>query len=630
MRRPATLHVFATAVILGCALAQIPRIVSAQGHVETAPDANPIVVAQGLTPRSLALSSASLPAQVFVAAAEKPNRVFSVQSHSSPGLAGVAGQGGAGSLGDGGPALDAQLDLAPDSPVLHSGIAIGPDGSVFVADTQNSTIRRIAPASSTEPGIIRSVAGRWAPPQNITLVEPFGLAIDRDGDLFISDRGSNSVLELHSATGHLETLAQVVGPASIAVTSDAAKIFVAAPDSGRVFAIDMKTRSVSVALDVLDAGSPQQANAKLKGIPSGLAVDAGGNLFVAFANLDRVYRIDAETGAALPIAASKYLHTPGDMAFDSNGNLYLADQGHQRIVELVGLGVSASGVTLTPSPFNFGDEPTGGATPVQQFTLTNNSGAPLNSLSIGFEGGNTTDFLNSGTSCTTSLSNAASCSINVAFTPTASGARSSNLTVMSSVVADAQQAAVSGTGDDYELSLAPSQIQSLTVVAGNSVTFNLQATNDTVFMGSVTFECPGNLPAATFCTITPPTVSFTAPSQTIPFMVMLQTTSRTKVPGTQMPPLNEFPRDPQGPLPFPAAVGAILAVLICALLMRFRWRRRQALLFASALAVLATALVGCHHKGLTINGTPAGTTDMIVQGTAQNATRGVHIQLVVQ
>jgi DNA-binding beta-propeller fold protein YncE len=626
VRRPVIPYVLAMAVILGCALGQVPRIVSAQGHVESAPDANPIVVAQGFTPRSLAVSSGSSQAQVFVSAAEKPNRVFSIQAHS--GLAALAGQGGAGSLGDGGPAADAELNLAPDSPVQHSGIAVGPDGSIFVADTQNSTIRRIAPASSTEPGIIRSIAGRWAPPQNVALVEPLGLAIDRGGDLFIADRGGNSVIELHAATGQLEPLAQVVGPASIAVTSDAAKIFVAAPDSGRVFAIDMKTRNVSVALDALDTGSSQQANAKLKGMPSGLAVDVGGNLFVAFANLDRVYRIDAKTGATLPIAASKFLHTPGDMAFDANGNLYLADQGHQRIVELMGLGVPASGVTLTPSPFNFGDEPTGGSTPVQQFTLTNNSGAPLNSLSIGFEGGNKTDFLNSGTSCSTSLSNAASCSINIAFTPTATGARSSNLTVMNSVAA--QQAAVSGTGDDYELSLAPSQIQSLTVVAGNSVTFNLQATNDAVFMGLVTFECPGNLPAATFCTITPQTVNFTAPSQTIPFMVMLQTTSRTKVPGTQVPPLNEFPRGPQGPLPFPAAVGALLAVLICALLVRLRSRRRQALLFASALAVLATALVGCHHKGLTINGTPAGTTDLIVQGTAQNATRGVHFQLVVQ
>ncbi|HEY6904854.1 MAG TPA: hypothetical protein VI216_11145, partial [Candidatus Acidoferrales bacterium] len=74
-------------------------------------------------------------------------------------MAVVAGVGQAGSLGDGGAATSAQLDLAADSLVERSGIAVAPDGTIFIADTQNSTIRSVAGAASSEPGVIRSVAG---------------------------------------------------------------------------------------------------------------------------------------------------------------------------------------------------------------------------------------------------------------------------------------------------------------------------------------------------------------------------------------------------------------------------------------------------------------------------------------
>jgi trimeric autotransporter adhesin len=328
------------------------------------------------------------------------------------------------------------------------------------------------------------------------------------------------------------------------------------------------------------------------------------------------------------VAVANRLRMPGDMVFDSDGNLYVADQGDRQILEFVALGQPANNISLAPTAFDFGREPSGGSTPVQAFTLTNNSGATLTGIGISFQGSNSGDFQQNSTSCLTTLANNSSCAINVAFTPTTTGARSAALTVMNSVAT--QQATVSGTGDDYELSRAPGQIQSLTVVAGNTATFNLQATNDAVFMGTVTFECPGNLPAATLCTITPSSASFTGPSQTVPFMIALQTTSRTKVPGTEVPPLRELPRTPPGALPFPVAVCLALLLSLVLIILRRRARRPVGIYAVSVLVVVAAMLGGCHHKSLTINGTPAGTTDLIVQGTAQNATRGVPIQLVVQ
>ncbi len=108
-------------------------------------------------------------------------------------MAVVAGVGQAGSLGDGGAATSAQLDLAADSLVERSGIAVAPNGTIFIADTQNSTIRSVGAAASSEPGVIRSVAGRWAARQNIALGQPMGIAADRAGNLYIADYSAGAV-----------------------------------------------------------------------------------------------------------------------------------------------------------------------------------------------------------------------------------------------------------------------------------------------------------------------------------------------------------------------------------------------------------------------------------------------------
>src|SRR5206468_3403683 len=63
----------------------------------------------------------------------------------------VAGLGTAGFSGDGGPASQARLNLA-------EGVAVGPDGTLYIADTSNHRIRRVTP-----DGIITTVAGKADP-----------------------------------------------------------------------------------------------------------------------------------------------------------------------------------------------------------------------------------------------------------------------------------------------------------------------------------------------------------------------------------------------------------------------------------------------------------------------------------
>ena len=636
----------------------------------------PIIVATGIPARGLALHSVleraatrAATAQLYFTTANQLNRVFTLDAGAQL----AAGSGKAGFLGDGGAAFAAEFNLKADSLIERSGIAVAPDGTIFIADTNNATIRRVAGPESSEPGVIRSVAGRWAPPQNVELVEPMGLALDHAGNIYIADHGANAIIVLR-ATGQLELLAHMVSPASIAATQDGSKVFAASPETGAVISIETSTHAMEEIIAPHQTASTPAVTTAV--IPAGLAVDGGGNLFVANAN--QILRFGAaadsssKPGAMTTFASG--LHAPGDMAFDEKGNLFVSDQGEQQILEFQGAGVATNSVTLSPATFDFGDEPRGGTTiPPQTFTLANNSGSTITNIVISFVGGNNTDFVQPSANCLSSLATGSSCTISASFAPQATGARSSTLTVTSSF-ATAATAAVSGTGDDYELALAAGQANTATVMNGLTATYNMQGTNDGTFLGTVTLVCPNNAPAETTCILTPPTLDFTSANQTIPFTAAFQTTSRNpKKPKSGTALAMMLPVAGSGSdggavrrggraAQFPALRGLAYAIALALFLMLLRivlsprgivpralrlralelraleqwldmWLNlRHAICVLTLFVVAATLLAGCHHNIAAVNppGTPAGTTTMVVQGTAQNASRPVTITLVVQ
>lgn len=116
----------------------------------------------------------------------------------------VAGTGLAGYNGDGMPATEASL-AGP------SGLAVGADGTLYIADTFNGRIRGVDPAT----GMISTVAGdggdyRYQGPTETSsgsLSRPSGISLDLDGNLLITDSDNHLVRRWERATGRIDRIA---------------------------------------------------------------------------------------------------------------------------------------------------------------------------------------------------------------------------------------------------------------------------------------------------------------------------------------------------------------------------------------------------------------------------------------
>src|SRR5271170_4596048 len=668
---------------------------------------------------SFTTSAAASSTQLYVTAIDRPDQIFSYVLRAASNIAPAnaakflaapsAGVGTVGSIGDGGAANAAELDLSLTDFSMRSEVAIASDGTLFIADTGNATVRTVGGAASSEPSIIRSVAGRWAPRQNVELVAPYGVTLDRAGNLYIADHGANAIVELFGATspkaGQLEVLAHMVSPAEVAVTPDGNTVFAASPDTAVIVAINTQThalRSAGVSPAPLFAAALAQSNAA-RIIPQGLAVDGGGNLFIAYTatggTSDQILRLDAFS-SKLTVAAQG-LSAPGNISFDTQGDLYVANQGMRQVLKFHSMGVPATGVTLTPPPNCTGettvfcDQVIGGTSPTEPFELSNNTSDTITGIAASFTTGNATDFTISNSSCATSLAANSSCAYNVAFAPAASvtsacpGGAASNtrcatLSVNYTGATAPLTAEADGVADDFEITCMTTSIftcpppsngapYQITIAQGFPATFQLQIVPDDTFSGTVTLNCPTNLPSApvgsagtpTTCgisagtsvsrplanTLTLPVVAGTA----VPFNVTFQTTTTG---GTQFgaPATTGIKRiaalagllsSRSGGSPDSGGSGrgriqaatapataVSLAVIfsILALLTRQKRLPRKVLVLTFTFAVAICAVLGgCGHSSTTsvIPYTPTGTYPLTVHGFAQNASRGFTMTLVV-
>ena len=201
------------------------------------------------------------------------------------------------------------------------GVAVGPDGAVYVADTYNDRIRRIAPDGEVSTIAGGAQAGKAdGPAATARFDTPVALALADNGDLYIADSGNNAVRKL-SKDGQVSTLAVADDkerdallrrPVAIAVTHDNF-VYIASGAHGRLAQITPAGEVLALA----DVDHPPQPGYGPDGgvrlyAPRGLALARDGALYVTDAATFRLQRVAPPVpGESAPVDAPAPLPSHG-------------------------------------------------------------------------------------------------------------------------------------------------------------------------------------------------------------------------------------------------------------------------------------------------------------------------------
>lgn len=241
------------------------------------------------------------------------------------------------------------------------GLSITSDGTSHIADTGNATVR-----TATAAGVVTTLAGSAGSRGNTdgtgssaTFNGPQAVARDSAGNLYVADTLNHTVRRVTS-TGVVTTLAGAPGQSGSADGSGTAARFnspsgIAVDSAGNVFIADTTNNTLRrigansttvttlAGLSGVSGSSDGEGAAALFNRPTGLAIDASGNIHVADSGNSAIRKVTpagvVSTFAGLPSIAGMqdgtgfgaYLNQPQALAFDSAGNLWVADTGNSAL-----------------------------------------------------------------------------------------------------------------------------------------------------------------------------------------------------------------------------------------------------------------------------------------------------------
>ncbi len=257
--------------------------------------------------------------------------------------------------GDDGPAVLALLNHV-------EGIAIDGQGNLYIADTIDNRVRCVSTG-----GTIRTIAGTGTAGFSgdgglaiaAQLNAPYGLAVDRSGNVYIADLGNARIRKITAdgridtiagggdpaagafADGGAATMAVLVSPRNLALDT-AGNVYFSDFGGQKVYEILAKGTMLTIAGTGIaglssDGGSATQARLNF---PAAIAIDRQGNVYIGDSENRRIRRVSGgvittvgDTGRA-GADSSLNVRGPTGMAFDSQGDLWIADSGSGQLLHL--------------------------------------------------------------------------------------------------------------------------------------------------------------------------------------------------------------------------------------------------------------------------------------------------------
>jgi len=544
----------------------------------------------------------------------------------------VAGTGNWGYSGDGGLATNAQLD----NPL---GVLADNLGNLYIADTFNNVVRKVdayghistiagngtgAGSGGWQNGNLQP-SGGWSgdsgPATQAELNGPGGLALDANGNLYISDTWNSAIRKVdasgniwtvagfcsegceagYSGDGGAATSAQLNFPFGLAVDA-AGDFYFADTDNSAIRKVDVNGVITTVA-GGQNAQPTQQRQAHSTGVSWHL----------------QAYNKKAQSNAKPHpqdsigdggLATSALIEVPVGLSVDNNGSFYLTDvaMGYLRVVD------------VTTSDMNFGTLNPGTTSDPLAVTVSDTGNASLNvsqlSLSANF------GWASSGL-CSTSapLTSGNSCALAADLTPPAAGNYSGSIVLTDDVFNTPQTITMEGvaTQPDYSISATPT---TLSIVQGQTGTATLTVTPQYGYTGTIQFACSG-LPALTTCTFSPTSAAITDNN---PVAVTLTVTTTGKTTQASLTaPVSGSGRNSGSPLNLWFVSVGLVSVVLFGIGGKHGKNGRQMVLrmfFVCALLTGVMALNGCgsdSHPAVPV--TPVGNYSATVTTTA-SATAG--------
>ena len=227
------------------------------------------------------------------------------------------------------------------------------------------------PQVALTPGTISTAAGNGSygysgdggAATSAKLSQPYGVAVDSAGNIYIADEGNYSIRKVTVSTGKISTVAGTgtqgsIGDGGAATSAGLSQTFGVAVDSaGNIYIADIdnqRIRKVDTAGKISTvagngtygySGDGGAATSAELHSPYGVAVDSAGNIYIADSGNSRIRKVDASTGKISTVAGdgtlgysgdggaatSAELYLPQGMTVDSAGNIYIADYYNNRI-----------------------------------------------------------------------------------------------------------------------------------------------------------------------------------------------------------------------------------------------------------------------------------------------------------
>jgi hypothetical protein len=246
-------------------------------------------------------------------------------SNTTRSITTVAGNGIAGYSGDGGVAINAELNFP-------TGLSEDLTGSLYIGDTENNRVRKVVNPTQNNQDVITTFAGNGVAGYSGNggsatsgeLRSPTGTAVASNGNVFIADTGNNVVRMVAGSTGTFYGQAMTAGD-----------IYTVAGDHA---VCSSKTPP-------MPDGVPATSGA-LCG-PTGVAADGHGNFYLSDTGHNIVYRVNPN-GVITPYAGTGKCGFSGDghkgtqaqlcgptgLALDAAQDLFIADTGNSRVREV--------------------------------------------------------------------------------------------------------------------------------------------------------------------------------------------------------------------------------------------------------------------------------------------------------